>query len=115
MGFGHTQTWVPANDKDEYFRCQTKFRQLDYSNCTSKVPKTFTRKIYFKYTTSTFVTLESRNRRSYDGHDHLHRVEASVSPNGKYFMIASIWDDGSGHFGLFDLNEVNQKVEWKWH
>ena len=47
----------------------------------------------------------------YDGHNHLHRVEASVSPNGKYFMIAAIWDDDSGHFALYDLNEVNQKLD----
>ena len=26
-------------------------------------------------------------------------------------MIAAIWDDDSGHFALYDLNEVNQKLD----
>lgn len=26
-------------------------------------------------------------------------------------MIAAIWDDDSGHFALYDLSEVNQKLD----
>ena len=31
---------------------------------------------------------------------HIKRVEAAVSPNYKYLMIATVWTDNSGHFGL---------------
>ena len=111
MGFGHTQTWVAANDKDEYF----VGAKPNSGNWTTQIARVkYPRLLPERYTSNTQLPRLSHLNHvtdvPYDGHDHLHRVEASVSPNGKYFMIASIWDDGSGHFGLFDLNEVNQKL-----
>lgn len=38
---------------------------------------------------------------------HIKRVEAAVSPNYKYLMIATVWTDNSGHFGLYELPKVN--------
>lgn len=39
------------------------------------------------------------------------RVEATVSPNGHYFLIASIDINHTGYFALYDLNEVNNKLD----
>lgn len=38
---------------------------------------------------------------------HIKRVEAAVSPNYKYLMIATVWTDNSGHFGLYELPKMN--------
>lgn len=111
-GFGHTQTWVPANEKDEYF----VGAKPNSSNWTTQIARVKYPKILTDtYTSNTqLARLSHLNHATdlpYDGHNHLHRVEASVSPNMKYFMIASIWNDGSGHFALYDLNEVNQQLD----
>lgn len=111
-GFGHTQTWVPANDNDEYF----VGAKPNSGNWTTQIARVkYPRLLSENYTSNTQLPRLSHLNRvtdvPYDGHNHLHRVEASVSPNGKYFMIASIWNNGSGHFGLFDLDEVNQKLD----
>lgn len=111
-GFGHTQTWVPANGDDEFF----VGAKPNSSNWTTQIARVKYPKLLLEnYSSNTQLPRLSHLNRAtdaeYDGHNHLHRVEASVSPNGKYFLIAAIWDDGSGHFALYDLNEVNQALD----
>lgn len=38
---------------------------------------------------------------------HIKRVEAAVSPNYQYLLIATVWTDNTGHFGLYNLPGVN--------
>lgn len=111
-GFGHTQTWIPANENDEYFVGV----KPNSSNWTTQIAKVrYPKLLAHNYTSNTQLPrlshLNHATDLAYDGHNHLHRVEAAVSPNGQYFMIAAIWNDNSGHFALYDLDEVNQKLD----
>nr|MDK6825014.1 helveticin J family class III bacteriocin [Lactobacillus gasseri] len=38
-------------------------------------------------------------------------VEAAVSPNRQYFLIASIDINHTGHFAVYNLDEVNKKLD----
>ncbi len=115
---GHTQTWVQSGEDNKWF-VGTKPKRHGNTYWTTQIARV----AVSGYQTQTFTNntdlprLSYLNRAgsgygsvAYHGKD-LVRVEAAVSPNGQYFLIASIDNSHMGHFAIYNLNEVNEKLD----
>ena len=117
---GHTQTWVQSGENNKWF-VGTKPKRHGNTYWTTQIARV----AVSGYQTQTFTNntelprLSYLNRAgsgygdgsvAYPGKD-LVRVEAAVSPNRQYFLIASIDINHTGHFAVYNLDEVNKKLD----
>lgn len=117
---GHTQTWIQSGENNKWF-VGTKPKRHGNTYWTTQIARVTVP----GYQTQVFANNTDLPRLSYlnragagygdggtvyPGKD-LVRVEATVSPNGHYFLIASIDINHTGYFALYDLNEVNNKLD----
>ncbi|NRN73593.1 hypothetical protein IMAU80627_02153 [Lactobacillus helveticus] len=109
---GHTQTWEYANRTNEWF-VGTKPKD----GWTTQIARVHISSSTSEYTRNTQLPrLSYLNRAGYQqginyaGAD-LHRVEASVSPDYQYFMIASIDNDNRGYFSIYYLSDINAALD----
>ena len=117
---GHTQTWIQSGENSKWF-VGTKPKRHGNTYWTTQIARV----TVLGYQTQVFTNNTELPRLSYlnragagygDGSTvypgkDLVRVEATVSPNGHYFLIASIDINHTGYFALYDLNEVNNKLD----
>lgn len=117
-GFGHTQTLAYAGS-NRYFTGGNPTTGYDYSFDTDivrvRIPKG-------KVTYSNLSRLPHLANLKYatdmpqSEYPGIKRAEATVSPNRKYLLIASVDVDNNGHFAIYRLSDVNKalnKVEHK--
>lgn len=109
---GHTQTWEYANRTNEWFvgtkpknKWTTQIARVHISSSTSR------------YTSNTQLPRLSYLNRAgsqqginYAGAD-LKRVEAAVSPDYQYFMIATIDRYNTGYFSIYYLDDINTALD----
>lgn len=109
---GHTQTWEYANRTNEWF-VGTKPK----NGWTTQIARVHISSSTSSYTSNTQLPrLSYLNRAGYQqginyaGAD-LKRVEAAVSPDYQYFMIATIDNSGRGYFSVYYLSDVNNALD----
>lgn len=115
---GHTQTWEYAGNG--YWLVGTKPQYnghyWDIQIARVKFPMFGTK----KYTSNTQIPRLSHLNQAGSGYGddtvayngkYLKRVEATVSPDYQRLLIATIDTNNNGHFALYDLNEVNTKLD----
>lgn len=115
---GHTQTWVPSG-KPGYWFVGTKPKKNGHYWDTQIARVSLPASGTATYTSNTQMPRLSYLNRAGSGFDdsvvypgkEMQRSEAAVSPDLSRLLIATIGLDHSGHFALYDLNEVNQKLD----
>lgn len=104
---GHTQTWEYAGPtgQSEWF-IGAKANDDKWTTQIARVPYPSE---YTKNTEMVRISnlVEISNQDDWHG-QHIYRVEAAVSPDYQYLMLATVWTNQSGHFALYNLPEVNQ-------
>lgn len=105
---GHTQTWEYANQSGDWF---VGTKKMEVNGWTKQIARVHIPAIDIKSNTEVprLSYLNCAGGMSYPG-DDMRRVEAAVSPNYKYFMIASGDKYGTGYFSLYYLNDINNKL-----
>lgn len=117
---GHTQTWIDAGRKDYYF-VGVKPKKYGSHYWDTQIARVKVEpNIHNRFHNNTEMTrLSFLNRAGYGYRNNevvypgknLVRLEAAVSPDKHRFLIASIDKDHNGHFALYDLNEINAKLD----
>lgn len=117
---GHTQTFEYANKFGQYF-VGTKPNDLNMSSTWSSWSKQIARVSLWhaqKYRSNTSVQprLANLNHAGSDfgvgcAGDQFARVEAAVSPDGQYFLIAYGDNDHNGYFALYRLSAINDALD----
>lgn len=116
---GHTQTWVHAGRANYYF-VGVKPKKYGSHYWDSQIARVHLTDESLHFHDNTEMTrLSYMNRAGYGWGNNevpypgkeLERLEAAVSPNGHKMLIASIDKQHVGHFSLYDLNEVNEKLD----
>ncbi|MBP2058337.1 hypothetical protein J2Z60_001516 [Lactobacillus colini] len=107
---GHTQTWEYAGTTGHgNWFIGTKPNDGKWATQIARVsyPGSHT-----KNTEMTRISnlVEMANKDNWHG-QHLLRAEAAVSPNYEYLLISTVWENHSGHFGLYSLPKVNAKLD----
>lgn len=107
---GHTQTWEYANQSGDWFvgtKPDSESPYWDKQIARVHIPQS--NKILEN---TDMPRLSYLNRAGYQqginyaGSD-MTRVEAAVSPDYQYFMIASVDKYGNGYFSLYNLSDIN--------
>lgn len=114
---GHTQTWEPAGRPKQWL-VGTKPKWGRHWWTTQIARLDFSQGKIAAQSNTEFPRLSFLNRAG-AGYDdrvvypgkNLQRVEAAVSPNRRMLLLATIGFDHIGHFALYDLAEVNQKLD----
>lgn len=104
----HTQTWEYAgpNAKEKWFiGSKTKDSQWSIQIARVNIPGTHTENL--NMTRISNLVEISEDPEAWHG-QHVKRVEAAVSPDYNYLLIATVWTNNSGHFGLYNLPAVNE-------
>ncbi|TSO25569.1 helveticin J family class III bacteriocin [Lactobacillus sp. LL6] len=104
---GHTQTWEYANQSGDWF-IGTKKMDNGWTKQIARIHIP-AGKIYYNTDVPRLSYLNYAGGMYYSG-NNMKRVEAAVSTNYKYFMIASGDTDGNGYFSLYYLNDVNSAL-----
>lgn len=103
---GHTQTWEYANQSGDWF---VGTKKMDNANAWTKqiarvhIPAG---NIYYNTDVPRLSYLNYAGGMYYSG-DEMKRVEAAVSSNYQYFMIAGGDKSGNGYFSLYYLSDIN--------
>lgn len=109
---GHTQTWEYAGDtgNGSWF-IGTKSNDNHWATQIARVkyPGSHTKNTDLTRISNLVEMTSLNNGQGWHG-KHLLRAEAAVSPNYNYLLIATVWTDHSGHFGLYNLPQVNAKL-----
>ncbi|QNQ80311.1 class III bacteriocin [Lactobacillus sp. PV034] len=115
---GHTQTLIYSGRENYYFVGvkPKKTGHIFWSTQIARVALNEAGSITYNENTQ-LPRLSYLNRAGikYPG-KNLVRVEAAISPNYQYFLLASIDKDHTGHFSLYHLKDINRaldKVEYK--
>lgn len=105
---GHTQTWEYANQSGDWF---VGTKKMESNGWTKQIARVHIPAVNIKYNTDVprLSYLNCAGGMSYSK-DKMKRVEAAVSSNYKYFMIASGDTDGNGYFSLYYLNDINSRL-----
>ena len=120
MAGGHTQTWTYSGESDRWF-VGTKPKKhgstlWDTQIARVVLPESGT----LQYDSNTEMPrLSYLNRAGYGYGDNsvaypgkdLERLEAAVSPDYSKLLIASIDLSHTGHFALYDLNQINAALD----
>lgn len=105
---GHTQTWEYANQSGDWF-VGTKPNEDGWDKQIARVHIPITSKMY---NNTDLPRLSYLNRAGYQqginyAGSNMERVEAAVTPDYEYFMIASVDTSGTGYFSLYYLSDIN--------
>lgn len=116
---GHTQTWINAGRENEFFvGVKPKYNGSHYWD--SQIARVNLKNGSLRVHSNTELPRLSYLNRAGSGYKNnslpypgkeLVRVEAAVSPTSQRLLIASIDKSHTGYFALYDLNEVNQKLD----
>lgn len=119
MAGGHTQTWTYAGKENHWF-IGTKPKQHGSTLWDTQIARVNLADAPLQFDSNTQMPRLSYLNRAgsgygdgsvaYPGKD-LERLEAAVSPDYNKFMIASIDLNHTGHFALYNLDEVNQALD----
>lgn len=104
---GHTQTWEYANQSGDWFVGTKKMN----SGWTKQIARVHipAGNIYYNTNVPRLSYLNYAGDMYYSG-DEMKRVEAAVSSNYQYFMIASGDTSGNGYFTLYSLSDINNAL-----
>ncbi|WEV44202.1 helveticin J family class III bacteriocin [Lactobacillus sp. ESL0684] len=111
---GHTQTWEYANKPESWF-VGTKPNNANWNTQIARVkfPSSGTTHIYYNTDMPRLSYLNRAGKEfgiNYLG-KNMKRVEAAVSPNYVYMLIASVDTTGTGYFSIYNLAEVNNFLD----
>ena len=110
---GHTQTWVYGGQDNRYFvgTKPKKYGNIFWDTQIARVKLAEGGEEIFSSNTQ-LPRLSYLNRAGirYPG-KNLVRVEATISPDFQTFLIASIDKEHTGHFALYNLNEINRALD----
>lgn len=106
---GHTQTWEYANQSGDWFVGTKKMEEQD--NWTKQIARIHipAGNVYYNTDVPRLSYLNYAGGMYYSGSE-MARVEAAVSPNYQYFMIAGGDRSGNGYFSLYYLNDINNAL-----
>lgn len=110
---GHTQTWVYSGRENHYFTGvkPKKTGRIFWSTQIARVALNEAGGLtYNKNTQLPRLSYLNRAGKKYPGKD-LVRVEATISPNYQYFLVASIDKYHTGYFTLYYLKDINQALD----
>ena len=109
--FGHTQTWAYAGKKQWFVGCspkQSENFQFDIELARITFPK-HKKIIKNKKSLPRLINLNAASDEpSTSG---IRRSEATISPNRKWLLIATVDNDQNGHFAIYDLNQINSALD----
>ncbi|WP_297815614.1 class III bacteriocin [uncultured Lactobacillus sp.] len=116
---GHTQTLLFSGKADQYFigTKPKKYGSIFWDTQIARVTIPQSGRATYDSNTQ-MVRLSYMNRAGsgansnvpYPGKD-LERLEAAISPNYQYFLVASIDFNHVGHFALYNLADINQALD----